>query len=224
MKVLLPFLGVAAILVGAPITLPNTGVGSVAGAAEANWRLRFCGASIAACAGAFSTPFETDLGAGFPSGFWLANDATSQWISPQGNYSALGSDPEGFYQWQLTFDLAGLNPATASINFRVVSDDPFAGFAVNGNAVSGAIPGSGYTPFSSNIAVASGFVGGVNTFNLFVQNAPPNGPNPTGIRVELTGNADPFPVNPPNPNIPEPSTLALFSSGLLFLAWRRTRG
>jgi hypothetical protein len=209
-----------------PILVPSTGAGSVEGAAEATWRFRFCGASPTGCVGAFSTPFETNLTAGYPTGFWLPNDATSQWISPQSNYSAFLSDPAGYYQWRLSFDLTGLDPATASLQFRVVSDDPFAGYSLNGAAISGGIPGSGYAAFSSLITVSTGFVPGGNTFDLFVLNAPPNGPNPTGIRVEMNGTANAIVVSPPGPGgspIPEPSSFVYGSLGLLALGWRWTR-
>ena len=70
--------GTAASASAGPITtLFNTG--GVPGQTSAHW---FVG----------STPAYV-TGPGFPFPNWLANDATSQWISPQAGYPNYGSDP-----------------------------------------------------------------------------------------------------------------------------------
>jgi len=63
-----------------------------------------------------------------------------------------------------------------------------------------------WTPFT----IASGFIAGVNTLHFVVN----NDAGPTGIRVELTGTADPS---------PEPASLFLLGAGLVAFGIFRRR-
>ena len=71
-------------------------------------------------------PFTGDAAA------WLANDATSQWIGVQSNYYNFGQDPVGDYDYRTTFNLTGLNPATAIVAFQFTVDNVLEEVLING--------------------------------------------------------------------------------------------
>lgn len=147
---------------------------------------------------------------------WIANSSESRWIAPtvnQGVFSA--TTPAGNYFYRLSFDLTGLDPATASISGNWATDNSGQIF-INGLPtanLSGSL--STFTAFS----VAAGFSAGVNHLDFLVTNAPHVGANPTGLRVEdISGMAM---------AIPEPETYALLLAGLGllgFAARRRLKG
>jgi hypothetical protein len=59
-------------------------------------------------------------------GVWVANNLTSQWVSPsvnQDQFNLPGGDPEGYYTYSLRFDLSGLDASTASISGKLAADD-----------------------------------------------------------------------------------------------------
>jgi len=155
------------------------------------------------------TAYVTNLSNGqFPEPYWLGVSAgdPSAWISPSPDYSDYGSDrPDTTYDFQTTFDLTGYNPATTSLMFRYMVDNDLTAVEVNGTAVSFA-GGASYAAWSrySTISGANLFSSGVNTLDFLVYNAPGLSGNPSGLRVELSGE-----------NTPEPGSLALIGSGIL---------
>jgi len=120
---------------------------------------------------------------------WAPDTATSKWIAPHGNENR----PEAFgngYDYRTSFDLTGFDPASARIQGNVYADNLLTGIEINGvlTGISGATFTSGM-PF----AISSGFISGMNTLDFLVQNNNDPLPNPTGVRVEMTGTATPEP-------------------------------
>jgi uncharacterized delta-60 repeat protein len=123
---------------------------------------------------------------GFPIPPWVdyANPV-SEWITPSG---PLGADP-GDYEYQISFDLTGLDPATATITGRWATDNAGTDILVNDQSTGQTSPGfSAFTPFQ---IPSSFFHAGFNTLTFKVNNAPGAGPNPSGLRVEMSGLAAP---------------------------------
>src|SRR5207249_7296988 len=88
-----------------------------------------------------------------------------------------------FYTYRTTFDLTGLNPATAVLNLKWAADDSGV-VQLNGAAVPSCAV-SGYTTLTG-CAISSGFVNGVNTLDFLVTNAGTS-PNAIGLRVDASG-------------------------------------
>lgn len=133
---------------------------------------------------------------------WIGSSLTSKWIAPRADQSVAGGNALGSYIYRTTFDLTGLNPATAALTGNWATDNIGVVF-LNGvyAGVTNLAGPSVYTAFN----VTSGFTGGVNTLDFLVVN---NGTsaNPTGLRVEVSGSAL---------LIPEPSTAVLASLALV---------
>ena len=105
------------------------------------------------------------------------------------NYAGFLQDPVGTYTYRTTFDLTGFDISTVSISGQLVADNYIAAIRINGFDIGFQTPGQvgfAFAPFS----LPSGhYVSGVNTLEFIVYNTPPNGGNPSGLRVELSGTA-----------------------------------
>jgi hypothetical protein len=164
----------------AEITLGNTGVGTYA--------------ISSAPAGANTTPA---IVTGYPVGSaWFANDATSSWIGPN---VANADGPIGDYTYTTTFDLTGLVANTAQISGNWAADNDGVSILLNGVATgitanTGDINYGSFTGFS--IDNTANFVSGVNTLAFTINNSG----GPTGLRVAMTGTAEPNSAAVPEPS------------------------
>jgi hypothetical protein len=136
---------------------------------------------------------------------WIANSSTSQWIGPD---TASGS---GAYTvvYRTTFDLTGLNPATAVLNGNWAVDDAGNNILINGTStgITTSFAYNAFTPFT----ISSGFVSGVNTLDFQWTNTG----GPGGLRVELSGTAAPI------SGVPETTSTVLLGTGLAALWFAR---
>jgi uncharacterized protein (TIGR03437 family) len=122
---------------------------------------------------------------GIPGFNWITNAASpvSKWISPRADG---GNNSVGNYTYRTTFDLTGLNPATALITGRYAVDNSGL-IKLNDNQVQPAVSDPGFLNWNA-FTINSGFVAGVNTLDFVVTNTDCGScsSNPTGLRVEFT--------------------------------------
>lgn len=189
------------------LDLYNTGASSAAGDMDLNYALSYSGGD--------STAFDAYgyEGTGWPTnGPWIANDATSQWITPgaiAGTSYDSGSD--GTYTWSLTFDLTGYDAASASFDGRWATDN---GGAVTLNGVALSNASTSFSQWSTFSDFGGSFNAGINTLVFAVTNSAQHSGNPTGLRVEFLNT---------NVSVPEPATLSLFGLGLAALGFARKK-
>lgn len=122
--------------------------------------------------------------ASFTQAVNLSQPGRTEWIADveSGNHGPVGTWTQ--FVFRQTFDLSGFDPATANLSFRWAADDSgeiFAmrgswipAFRLNGGAFTyypGASPGNRIPTYdySSLVSLTSGFVGGLNTIDFYVQ-------------------------------------------------------
>jgi hypothetical protein len=137
---------------------------------------------------------------------YFADGPISRWISVNSSGSTAAS---GTYDFQLTFSLSGLNPATAQITGQFAADNHITATKINGTTVAGATTDTfgAFTSFSIN----SGFVSGTNTLDFLVLD--------DGAPMSLRVNALAGTANPLVGGVPEPSTWLTLGAGLLAVTW-----
>jgi len=121
------------------------------------------------------------------SGVYIANGPDSKWIAPRADFA--NGNLEGNYTYRLTFDLAGLEPDSAILELRYTSDNSSPDVRIN-NVSTGYNYDGNFGAFSATFIIDSGFVDGLNTLDVVVNNATGPQPNPTAFRAEVTGTAD----------------------------------
>jgi hypothetical protein len=139
---------------------------------------------------------------GYPIPPYIGDDSLSAWIGPNNDTQVDG--PVGAFDYLTTFNLAGLNPSTASLTISWSTDNGGLDVLLNGASLGQTTSPIQYGLGFSTFTVSSGFISGINTLDFLVQ----NDGGPTALRVEASGIAAPT---------PEPGTLALLSSGVLGL-------
>lgn len=119
---------------------------------------------------------------------WNLIGTDSRWISPRYPNTAVEA---GYYHYQTTFDLTGMEPSTASISGRFSADNYLSSVQLNGTVVPQATGGFN-TWYDLVLPQGSAFVEGVNTLVFIVRNLPDDiGANYSGLRVEMAGWAMP---------------------------------
>jgi hypothetical protein len=182
----------------ATITVFNTGAGIAPGAVDPNY-------TLTTTADATNGPGPAVYAGNPIPSPWLADNVTSQWDTPNtnGNFNLA----VGTYVYTQTFTLAA-GYGTAQLSGQWATDND-ATMMLNGNLVSTTPSTSAsftaFTPFStSNPAF---FVTGTNTLTYTINNSGQS-PNPTGLRVEISGSTN---------AVPEPTSLACVGAGLIAL-------
>ncbi|MEH2530069.1 hypothetical protein V1277_003556 [Bradyrhizobium sp. AZCC 1588] len=142
---------------------------------------------------------------------YVPNDANSRWIST----GPSGAPGNGTVDFTLTFDLTGLNAATAQISGSWGADN-FGTIFLNG-VNTGITTGTfGFLSFLSPFAINSWFVSGTNTLTFQILDLD----LPLAFRVDnISGTADVLTAA-----VPEPSTWAMMLlgfAGVGFIAYRR---
>jgi hypothetical protein len=146
----------------------------------------------------------------FPT--WIANTPTADWISP-GN-SGLTNWAAGNYDYQTSFSLAGVDPASAQLSGSWTSDNNACIF-LNGVNTGDCIGFDGFGSLSA-FSITSGFIAGTNTLDFIVANGTPS---PTGILAEISGSASPVVSGVPEPS-PIPNLIGLALFGIAALTYR----
>lgn len=122
---------------------------------------------------------------GFPIGSWIQNDDKSKWIAPRTD--AGESNSPGTYMYNLSFSLYGFKPETAEIRGFWTTDNNGADIMINNKSLGYATQ---YTAFALGFypfEIKEGFVKGINNISFIVY----NGEAPTGLRVVISGEAEP---------------------------------
>ena len=113
---------------------------------------------------------------------WTGNGYVSAWVTPRYPNAVVA---KGTYQYQITFDLTGRAPETASITGRFCVDSALTDIRLNGVSMEHAAGGwRVYTNFT--LPQGSPFVDGLNTLVFVVNNSDSSA---SGFRAEVTGSA-----------------------------------
>ncbi|HOC69366.1 MAG TPA: choice-of-anchor Q domain-containing protein [Candidatus Hydrogenedentes bacterium] len=132
---------------------------------------------------------------------WNLIGTDSRWIAARYPSTAVEA---GYYHYQTTFDLTGMQPATAIISGRFSADNYLSSVQLNGTVVP-QVTGGFNTWYDFALPQGSAFVEGVNTLVFIVRNLPDDiGANYSGLRVEMAGWAMPeIPVEGEGEVLPE---------------------
>ncbi len=147
-------------------------------------------------------------------GSWVPNSATARWVwqSADGQPTGTVANPV-VRTFRTTFDLTGLDVATANITGQWASDNFGGDILINGTIVAGSAS-FGFGSLTS-FTISSGFVAGINTLDFLVGDV---GGIAGFLVSSLQGTAD-----LDDASVPEPATLGLLGLGLLGLGVSRRR-
>lgn len=139
-------------------------------------------------------------------GSWVSNSSTRRWIWQD----AVGQPVNVTRTFRTTFDLTGLDAATASLSGLWAADNTGLDIFINGNSTGNTC--GGFSVLCS-FNIASGFVSGVNTLDFQVQDVG----GISGFLVSsLSGTADESVTE-----VPEPGLIAIFALGIAGLGFGR---
>lgn len=223
----------ACLAAAAPITtLVSTGQ-AAPGSQDPYWQYRATPSSP------FVPAYVTAPGTnGFPFYAWMANSATSSWISPNPVYgTSSGVWGDGFshiHLFRLVFALpANADPSTATFSYRFAVDDRLYAIYFNGQMIlNDPTWAYSYNQFSPVFTVGPGsFWAGNNYLEVFVLNNSITGNsnpltwNPVALRFEIVSSNFELlpPPPPPGGEIPEPASLLLTAAGLSAVGLLRIR-
>jgi hypothetical protein len=147
-----------------------------------------------------------------PCGPWAADTTSSSWLVDNTANPQTGGLPLSF---QTTFNLAGLDPSTASVSLEWGVDDTGT-LLLNGNVVASLSDETGGAPWTSLhvVTLNSGFLPGVNTLEVALTSSDDNF---EGARVQInSATASPAAV-------PEPSSFVLLAGVVSALVCFRRR-
>lgn len=142
-----------------------------------------------------TVPWVARASGGFPIGPWLPDNTASAWISVTDTTFAA---PNVDMVYETTFDLRGLDPATAAIHGWVAADNELVDIRINGisagirTPTEAVLTGEAFSAWQA-VAITSGFRPGPNTLSFVVRNGA-GGDNPSGLRAQLYGWATPPPL------------------------------
>jgi len=146
---------------------------------------------ISGPAGTEATPFSPYVVStnGYPfDGDWLSDDALSQWIGPEPDYSKNCEAPAGVYDYRTSFDLAGLDPGSVILTFSLIADGSVQDVLANGKSAGLVIPApSSFAAWSGPFEISNQFALGTNTLDFIVASLQQAGCNPSGLRVQISG-------------------------------------
>jgi hypothetical protein len=169
----------------------NTGAVLSDGASDAHY-------TLAAGSASSGPTFVATSASGWPIaplGPWLDDCSTSAWITPPGLVGPHAPAEVANYRYETSFDLTGLDPATAVIMGHWATDNAGLDILINGVST-----GQGNSQQFTNMTyflINHDFVSGRNTLTFLVNNGPgDSGESPTGLRVEMAGTADPINTAP----------------------------
>ena len=130
---------------------------------------------------------------GFPFGYWIDNDSTSTWITYSSPTQTGGDTTADTFRYEMKFTAAG----TGTDYVRWLSDNTSSLFLNNsliGTRTDASNPdGAWNLPFALSLTSGTQY-----TVDVVVYNEPQGSGNPTGARVEFTGNVS---------AVPEPTTM-----------------
>jgi hypothetical protein len=126
------------------------------------------------------------LSEGFPMNPWVLNTSTSKWIAPRTDAGTENYNEVGVYVYRIVFDLTTFKSNTAIITGLWSTDNDGVDILINGKKTGNETPLWAYFNFFP-FEINQGFTDGLNTIDFVVYNV--NGP--TGLRVEITGRAEP---------------------------------
>jgi len=139
----------------------------------------------------------------FPIPPWIGTSSTSAWITPTTNAAA--NLNAGNYVFTTTFMLP-VGFTSASLSGQWATDNSGT-MQLNGNSVG--TPSASFSSFTA-FSITTSFLAGTNTLSFTVNNAGTS-PSPIGLRVEISG------AYTPAGQVPEPSSLATITGGLIAL-------